>query len=159
MMKKFVAAVAMAALAYSPLAASPVITPMCALGGLKAKLAPDQVSTKSTSYKQMPDMGFFFNQGSAGCVVVQFSAEVSVATDGARMLIRAVLDDGAIQPEPFQDVFFTTDVTPGAHAFNFVFTGVPAGNHKASVLWAAGGVVADITVGARNRSMIVQFAP
>ena len=154
-------AVILVAALMPPSVTADTVTKVCNVGRMKVKISDSFQETASSSYKNMPATAINFVQGSSsGCVVVHFSAEVSVSEETI-MWLRAVIDGGdyiAIA----RDLPVHYNASGGdLHAFNFVFTGIPAGAHRVAIQWWSGGSTPanPLRVFVWNRSTIVQYAP
>ncbi|HET7681223.1 MAG TPA: hypothetical protein VFK79_13950 [Xanthobacteraceae bacterium] len=111
-----------------------IATPECIAGAFKAKTetAVHNINVNSGNFANVPGTGIAFTQGAPGCVLLMFSSAVDTVSN--QIKLRAVIDGGAYVAQP-DDVDFTAyqDNYTAARAFNFVFRGIPAGQHTAVV--------------------------
>src|SRR6185312_4694288 len=79
----------------------------CAIGKSDFHTTTATSKTTSMAYVNVPNSTIPFKQGHSGCVIVMLSA-MGNADTGTQMLLRAVLDDGAIVCGPSEAVLFST---------------------------------------------------
>ena len=83
----------------------------------------------TAGFQDLLDTAIPFTQGTAGCIVVQFSGDVQTAP-GRAILVRAVLASPITVPTPPQATFVSRDETgidEVSNAATFVFPSIAAG--------------------------------
>lgn len=113
-------------------------------------------TTSRTTWTTVNGTTLSFNQGSAGCVEVSFSAEAGTVP-GDNLLARVVLDTSTICT-PTNNLFGAqgNSDNPADRAMNFICPSVSAGSHTVKVQFASRF---GRKVGLDYRTTIVRYAP
>jgi hypothetical protein len=113
-------------------------------------------TTTSSAFVNLPEGQVAFTQGSAGCVLVRFSASTFGANGIDVVVIRAVLDNATAALPASIKVRGENDVTGYPRTFEFIFPSVAPGAHILRMQFASekGNV---IHVKAHNT--VVQYVP
>jgi hypothetical protein len=127
----------------------------CTEGAAGYSVSTGFQSTSRTSWTTVNGTTLSFQQGSAGCVEVSFSAEAGT-WPGDNLLARVVLDSGTVCA-PTNNFFGAegNSDNPADRAMNFICPSVSAGGHTVKVQFASrfGG-----KVGLQYRTTIVRYA-
>jgi M6 family metalloprotease-like protein len=104
-------------------------------GTLTVKTAPSgpNLSTKSKAWTDVPNMSLSFYSPKSGQVTASFSAE-AWASNGKRMMLRALLDGAPMNPG---DVVFVKNSHPSSQAMTFGLKNVSSGWHTVTMQWSA----------------------
>jgi M6 family metalloprotease-like protein len=101
---------------------------------IAAPSGPD-VSTTSTSFQNIPDMGTTVNLAQSSDLFITLNAEAEI-TVGKRMFVRAIVDG---QPAMPSDVVFCAGSFYGTRSFTFSIPNLTPGGHTVQMQWLVDG--------------------
>ena len=112
---------------------SGVSTGTCMTTAGSYSVSTDLQKTSSKTFADVTGTAISFNQGTAGCVEVSFSAEA--ATMPREILATQAVLDGSTVCLPGDNLFASDSPSDdlAAHAMNYICPGVTSGNHTVKI--------------------------